>query len=479
MHIRTAPWANNPLKWAVAAILALTAWRLAMLPFSRMELYVDEAQYWLWGQEMAFGAYSKPPMVGWLIRAANVITGSDAPWVARVPWAICHAIAALALMDLARRLTTPAIAALTGVTYATMPAISLASVLISTDSPMLMFLALSLLLWHRQATTGGLANAIALGTTIGLAFMSKYAMAFAGAGMIVTLLMYRDWRLRPRDALVVAGVAMLVFAPNIIWNLQHGMATMRHTAENADYQGLSLQPDKALRFIFEQFAVAGLLVFAALLAAFVTGKNAPPAVRGLRAIAAAPLVICTIQALNAGANANWAVGAYTAGSILAATVMVRHRLWAAISLLINGILAIALPILPLMADSLRLPNGKLVMARYAGQGEISEWALEHARNTQSSLVANNRALLADLFYHQITSPLRRPPVYAAPPNGPANSHYALLYALPPDAAEPLLWLGNDDTPACADAPIASITPTRGEWQGKTLTLSPLPPACLR
>ena len=67
----------DPLRLAIAAILVLTLWRLALLPFSRLELYVDEAQYWLWGQEMTFGAYSKPPLVGWMIRAANRITGRE------------------------------------------------------------------------------------------------------------------------------------------------------------------------------------------------------------------------------------------------------------------------------------------------------------------------------------------------------------------------------------------------------------------
>ena len=97
---------------ALLLILGLTAWRLAWLPASDLELYVDEAQYWLWGQEMAAGAWSKPPLVGWLIRAANEAVGSDAPWVARLPWPLVHGAAALALMALGRRLAGPAVGAL-------------------------------------------------------------------------------------------------------------------------------------------------------------------------------------------------------------------------------------------------------------------------------------------------------------------------------------------------------------------------------
>ena len=43
---------------ALLLILGLTAWRLAWLPASDLEMYVDEAQYWLWGQEMACLLYT-------------------------------------------------------------------------------------------------------------------------------------------------------------------------------------------------------------------------------------------------------------------------------------------------------------------------------------------------------------------------------------------------------------------------------------
>ncbi len=49
------------LTFAVTAIIVVTALRVLALAFNRTDLFVDEAQYWLWGREMALGAYSKPP----------------------------------------------------------------------------------------------------------------------------------------------------------------------------------------------------------------------------------------------------------------------------------------------------------------------------------------------------------------------------------------------------------------------------------
>ena len=88
--------------WRAAAIvLALTALRVALLAVTPLDLFVDEAQYWLWGQELAFGYYSKPPMIGWVIRAVTELAGSDAPFWVRLPGPLFHAATALILAGIA------------------------------------------------------------------------------------------------------------------------------------------------------------------------------------------------------------------------------------------------------------------------------------------------------------------------------------------------------------------------------------------
>ncbi|MFN6983793.1 MAG: PH domain-containing protein, partial [Rhizobium oryzihabitans] len=75
--------ASEQRQWmtlALAAIVLVTLLRILGLAFNRTDLFVDEAQYWLWGREMAFGAYSKPPLIGWLDqkRTSLRVTGSAA-----------------------------------------------------------------------------------------------------------------------------------------------------------------------------------------------------------------------------------------------------------------------------------------------------------------------------------------------------------------------------------------------------------------
>src|SRR5262249_39585728 len=52
---------------------ALTLARIAALSGSVVDLFPDEAQYWAWSREWAFGYFSKPPLLAWVIAAATAI----------------------------------------------------------------------------------------------------------------------------------------------------------------------------------------------------------------------------------------------------------------------------------------------------------------------------------------------------------------------------------------------------------------------
>jgi len=85
-------------------VAAVTAARIAALASDRTDLFVDESQYWLWGQSLDLGYYSKPPLIAWLIRGVTELLGSDAPFVVRLPGAILHGAAALIVGAVAARL---------------------------------------------------------------------------------------------------------------------------------------------------------------------------------------------------------------------------------------------------------------------------------------------------------------------------------------------------------------------------------------
>src|SRR5229473_3650169 len=57
----------------VLTILALVVLRLVAAAYTPITF--DEAYYWLWSKNLAFGYYDHPPMVALVIRAGTLIAG--------------------------------------------------------------------------------------------------------------------------------------------------------------------------------------------------------------------------------------------------------------------------------------------------------------------------------------------------------------------------------------------------------------------
>jgi len=73
----TAPRISMERRFAVCLLilLALTAVRLIGLVYSDVDLFFDESQYWAWSRELAFGYFSKPPLLAWIIAGASAVCG--------------------------------------------------------------------------------------------------------------------------------------------------------------------------------------------------------------------------------------------------------------------------------------------------------------------------------------------------------------------------------------------------------------------
>ena len=327
-------------RWAAALILGVLAWRVAQLFLSPLELYPDEAQYWLWSRRLAWGYFSKPPVIAWAIRLSTALGGDREAWV-RLPAPVLHAVAAAALFAAGRRLFDARTGLRAAAVYLLMPGIALSSQVIATDAPLLAGLGLALwalaTLWARGPGAPGAWLAAAAGAALGAATLSKYAALYAVAGLLIHALVDAEGRRRlwtPARAAAVAGAFLLVLAPNLLWNALHGFQTVAHTAADADLgdearAGAGLHLAGAAGFLLAQFGVFGAAPFAALLAATVlwASRRAPARERWLLHLTAPALAVVTAEALAARANANWAGAAYAAGALLAARAPAWNAGW--------------------------------------------------------------------------------------------------------------------------------------------------------
>jgi len=313
---------------AFAFVAVLTVLRLAVLFITPLELYPDEAQYWLWSRNLDFGYFSKPPMIAWLIAATTSISNDEA--FVRLAAPLLNAGTALALYGVGTKLYGTRTGLAACAIYSLMPGIQLASAVITTDTPLLLFLSLALLSYVTLQAKRSLPAALGLGVALGLAMLSKYAASYAVAAIVLHLIVSKEARQawRWQTALTAITAFLVVLSPNLIWNAQHHFSTVEHTASNAHWSsqlgGLTELGD----FLGSQFGVFGPVPFAVLIGGATVlafRKRLTKEDVLLLCFALPPLLVVAAQAFISRSNANWAASAYVAGSVLAAAWLIRWR----------------------------------------------------------------------------------------------------------------------------------------------------------
>src|SRR5215216_1448312 len=178
---------------AVLLLGALTAIRLIGLKFSVVDLFFDEAQYWAWSREPAFGYFTKPPLLAWIIAAAEHLCGSSEACV-RAPAPILYLGTCLIVFAIARQLYDEGVAFFAAISTALTPGLIFSARIISTDVPLLFFWALALLAYLKLVTGADRRWTIVLGLAIGLGTLAKYAMLYVLLGMALAAWFDRDAR---------------------------------------------------------------------------------------------------------------------------------------------------------------------------------------------------------------------------------------------------------------------------------------------
>lgn len=406
------PAIRSDLRAAIMLTLGLTAARLVALFLTPLELYPDEAQYWLWSRTLDVGYYSKPPVIAWAIWATTAIGGDAEAWV-RLSACLFQAGATLVVFLIARRLYDGAVGLVAAALYGLMPGIQLSALVAATDAPLLFFLGLSVLAYvaHLQAVDGRRRALLAagFGAALGLAFLSKYAAVYVVIGIAAHLLASPDarrvWTPVPTAAAALALAAAL--APNLAWNAAHGFATFQHTAANAAWSGVQLfNLAEAGLFLLSQFGVFGPIPMGVLIVgvglAVARRRLSPPDLM-LLCFTLPPLVIVTCQAFISRANANWSGAAYLTGAILAAAWLLRWRArgWLIGALAFQAFVAaffLAAVISPALADRVGLANG---LKRARGWQQTADIILDRAFREPglTAIAVNNRFLFYSTAYY--------------------------------------------------------------------------------
>jgi len=459
----------------LVSVIALTAFRIIANIFANTDLFFDEAQYWFWSRELAFGYYSKPPLIGWIIRGATELCGQGEACI-RAPSALFHGGTALLVFAIGRTLYDARIGFWSGLAYATLPGVSLSASLISTDAPLLFFVALALLAYLKLRENGSWGWAILFGLAVGFGLLAKYAMAYFLLCLALWLVWSRADRALLRGPKLYTGLGLgaAILAPNIFWNAQNGFATLSHTADNANWSGPLLQPLKALEFVGGQFGVFGPILFASLLIYCVNWLRDPQrraaagrAERLLLAFSIPVLLLMTTQGLLSRAHANWAAFAYVAATVLITAALMREgwlRLFRT-SLALHLFLAVLIGMGGVMAGRVALPGGD-PYARVLGWETLAQAALAKARDGDFAAIATDRrSLAAEMLYYLRDAPVD---VVALRGDGPPTDHFELTRPLTAATPRPVLLVSFRDTGPDGATPLGAASIAAGPAETRRL-----------
>ena len=425
----------------LAIIAALTVIRLVGQHFSGVDLDIEEAQYWDWSRHLAFGYFSKPPLIAWVNALSGLVCGSSEECI-RAPAPLFYFGTSLLVFLTTRALYDAKAALWAGLACALAPGVSFSARIMTTDVPLLFFWALALFAYVRLMRGGGWRWGVVLAAAFGLGLLSKYAMAYFFAGILLAGAVSRDARRLLKSPVLWLALlgGLLLLAPNILWNANNGFATAGATAS---YVHKSLSLERPLEFLGAQFGVAGPITFGALLVffAYFGSRNLNGDDRAMLAFAVPPLLVITVNAAYSGAaNANWAAPALISAFIVTTAILARAGFWRTLTvgLAIGVVAQVALLVGDTIADEITIPPlGETadLYQRVEGWETLGKKTMALAKAHGAVSVAVDRRWEAAALTYYLRDDL---PVYIWA--GPATSYYAMQHPLTASVGEPVLFI---------------------------------------
>jgi len=303
--------------WVIA--ICAGAFRLAL--FLRLDLYADEAYYWMWSRHPAAGYFDHPPMVAWLISLFTPLVAGELG--VRLPFVACGVLAVVFAGLVARELSTdpgaPVVAALLA---AVAPILTLTGGLALPDAPVEAAYGASTWLLARARGRGWLWAGVA----VGLALLSKLTAGLLAPALLFLLLWDPELRQEVKAPWPWLGalVAVGLFLPNLAWNATHDWVAVRFQLRHGFASTVTLR--SVLDYLGGLLGGPGPVVL--VLGVGFLARARTPAAKRVAAATFLPMLVTFAAATRSPVEANWGALVYPAlaGSAAAALARLRPRL---------------------------------------------------------------------------------------------------------------------------------------------------------
>jgi 4-amino-4-deoxy-L-arabinose transferase-like glycosyltransferase len=216
----------------------------------------------------------------WLIWLSTHVFGNDGALVVRLPSILLFAGTTWLIYRIGERFFSPwaGVYAVVALNLAPMLSAYIGTSAV-TDGPMLFGLALG----TRYLGEALFASPeridwsawIVTGVGFGIALLAKFTAVLVLPGALIFLLIdprQRHWLLRPAPYVALA-VTLAILSPALVWNLQHGLVTLRFQGGRAAFDG-TLHPIRTLAFVVVLSIILLPAIWAGLVATVASGLRA-------------------------------------------------------------------------------------------------------------------------------------------------------------------------------------------------------------
>ncbi len=416
------------------AIFLLIIFKITAIYFTNVNLYGDEAQYWLWSRELGLGYYSKPPLLAWFLSLYIGLFGDSFVSLKIFP-IIIYFFITYAIYKLCLGLSFNKKSAwLCAASFLVIPAASLSSFIISTDLLLLLFWTASMVILLNTIKTNSTSNFFFLGLFLGLAFLAKYAAIYFLLNLLLLLFLDKksleSFKNNPIGVFVFLLSLGLVLAPNILWNFNNAWITLSHTSDNVNLKNLYLNLYEPIKFLLSQIIMVGPFLFI-FFVFFLKNFRLDYENKFLLIFSLPIILIVLLESFLVRANANWAAPALISFFIIFFR-LVKKDYFLKINFIFNYLVAVFLFFLILSSSENKLFD------RITGIEEFS--------NNLYSIIKNKDIVVSDrIIFSNISYQLRNKKNKILMPhntNNPVTNHFQMSSPLSTERKNEFFFLGD-------------------------------------
>ena len=207
----------------------------------------DEAYYGVYAHNPAWGYFDHPPMVAFTAGLGIWLSGVFSFLTLRLGALLLFLLSSVVLYESIILLFNRRAARIGLLLFHTIPYffIGMGAFVIPDNALGFFWLLFLYSLIHIQQS-GNPRWFLLSGIALGFALLSKYHAVFLLAGLGLLLLFHRNWRRywRSPRLYIGAGLAFLIFLPNILWNAQHEWISYIFQFSKGGSSGLGFSADK-------------------------------------------------------------------------------------------------------------------------------------------------------------------------------------------------------------------------------------------